>query len=65
MLHPAFRSLTIKVLCALFSARDQSHDKVYEWLMKLGEVTGFGNPMVHLHIDVSMVVSVPWGEEGV
>ena len=59
MLHPTFRLLAIKVLRALLTARNQPHDKVDQRFMQLGQIARFCNPMVHLDIYVSMVITVP------
>ena len=65
MLDPSFGFRTIEVLGCLLSARNKSENQLGKRKMKFAEVALLGDPMVHLHVDVGVIVSVPWGAEGV
>ena len=63
MLNPAFRLWTIEVFCRFFSTRYQPEYQLCERKMELAEIALFGDPVVHLDIDIGVVVSVPRGVE--
>ena len=65
MLDPSLGVRTIEVLGCLLTARNKSEDQLCKRKVKLAEVALLGDPMVHLHVDVGVVVSVPWCAEGV
>lgn len=65
MLDPSFRVRAVEVLRSLFSTWYQLENQLGQWHMEFAQIALLGDPVVHLHIDVGVVVSVPWCLESV
>ena len=61
MLHPSSCLLAIEISCSLFSAWYHIEHQLCKREVKLAQITLLGYPVVHLHVDVCVVVSVPRG----
>src|SRR5262245_46376517 len=53
----------VKILRHILAITSGALDQLEEWFMKLGEITNFCGPVVHLRVDVNCVLAVPgWFE---
>ena len=57
--HPSTRGRAIEHARRMLAGADSPPHQVDEWSVQLSQIARLGQPMVHLHVDVGVIVAVP------